>query len=427
MIPLKRTPTFIFQVAFFATLAMASFIALTVHTDDACFADTAANKAIAEDASESSERSESSDTQSLEQKIERYHELVEAMRYQIRVITKAKFRYYLDGVDASYDWKDKWEAAVTAIQPLREEFEILATDLFLNNADDESVPDSLPETMFAILPKLLKTDRNADTISVARNLLKIKPDNSQVKLDLGLVLLRTNQYAEANQIIDSIPRTDLEKLQGADDKLMKVRSQLESYYQDEEKILAAEAAADDLPRVELQTTQGPIVVELFENEAPDTVGNFINLVESGFYKDMIFHRVLAGFMAQTGQVARFPNGYVNRDPGYTIYDETKNGRRHFSGYLSMAKTNDPDSAGGQFFITFAPTNFLDGRHTVFGRVIEGMENFGHIKPTFEEQETEKGKPPKEVPLNEPDPDRILKAKVIRKRDHAYFPNKVTPN
>ena len=424
MIPLKRTPTFIFQVAFFASLLMVSFVTLPIPAGNLCFADTAARASTAE---ESSGTSGTSDAQSLDQKVERYHQLVEAMRDQIRVITKAKLRYYLDGVDASYDWKDKWEAAVTAIQPLRKEFETLSTELFLKYGDDEGVPDSLPKSMFAILPKLLKTDRNADTISVARRLLEIRPDESQVKLDLGLLLLRTNQFAEANEIIDSIPRTEIEKLYGADDKLMKVRSQLESYYQDELKILAAEATADDLPQVELLTTQGPIVVELFENEAPDTVGNFINLVEDGFYKDMIFHRVLAGFMAQTGLIARIPSGYVNRNPGYAIYDETKNGRRHFSGYLSMAKTNDPDTAGGQFFITFAPSNYLDGRHTVFGRVIEGMENVGRIKPTFKEKETEKGKPPEEVPLNEPDPDRILEAKVVRKRDHAYAPNKVTPN
>ena len=416
MIPLKRTPTFIFQDAFFAILAMVFIVALPLCASDVCFADTT-----------TSEATKSSSPQSLQQKVERYSELVKAMRDQIRVITEAKMRYYLDGVDASYDWKDKWEGAVAAIQPLREEFETLSTDLFLNNADDESVPDSLPDTMFAVLPTLLKTDRNADTISIARRLLELKPDNSQVKMDLGLVLLRTNQYSEANEVIDSIPRTDIEKLQGADDKLLKLRKQLETSYEDEKKIIAAEEAADDLPRVELMTTQGPIIVELFENEAPDTVGNFIHLVESGFYKDMVFHRVLANFMAQTGTIVRHTNGYREKSLDYSIYDETTNGRRHYSGYLSMAKTSKPDTAGGQFFITFAPANFLDGRHTAFGRVIEGIENVGRIKPTFEEKETEKDKPPEEVPLNEPDPDRILEAKVIRKRDHAYVPNKVIPN
>ena len=419
MIPLKRTPTFIFQVAFFAILVIVSFITLPLCSNCDCFANTTNDEQAA--------TTQTSDTPSLQQKVERYNELIEAMRDQIRVITKAKLRYYLDGVEASYDWKDKWEGAVAAIQPLREEFETLSTDLFLNNADDESVPESLPETMFAILPKLLETDRNVDTISIARRLLKIKPDNSQVKLDLGLVLLRSNQFAEANEIIDSIPRTDIEKLEGADNKFLEMRKQLESHYEEEKQIIAAEEAADDLPRVELVTTQGPIVVELFENEAPETVGNFINLVEAGFYKDVIFHRVIAGFMAQTGLVTRLPEGYLNKVPGYTIYDETKDGRRHFSGYLSMAKANEPDSAGGQFFITFAPQNYLDGHHTVFGRVIEGIENVGRIKPTFEEKENEKGEPPEEVSLNEPDPDRILEAKVIRKRDHAYVPNKVTPN
>jgi len=410
VILLKRTPSFIRKIAFFAMLAWVS-----VPTCDAtslCFGQSPTN-----------ETSPSPPALTVAQKVDRHGELIEAMKDKIRLISEAEMRFYLDGEEESYNWRDQWENAVATLQPLREEFEAIAIDLFINQDSAQGVPDSLPETIFSVRRKLLTTDRDADTIAVLRKLMILKPDNEQLKLDLGLALLKTNRFAEANEIIDSIPPSVLETLDEADDKLLSIRLPLETEYEKEKKILAAEAD-DDLPRVELTTTKGPIVVELFENEAPDTVGNFVQLVESGFYTDMVFHRVIARFMAQTGTVAQRGDRYAVREPGYLIYDETKGGRGHFYGYLSMAKTDAPNSGGSQFFITYEPTVFLDGRHTVFGRVIQGMENAGRLQPTHKMKE-EKDKPPEEVPIETATPDRILTAKVIRKRDHEYRPNKVT--
>ena len=90
----------------------------------------------------------------------------------------------------------------------------------------------------------------------------------------------------------------------------------------------------------------------------------------------------------------------------------------------MAKTEQPNSGGSQFFITYQPTIFLNGRHTVFGRVIQGMENAGRLEVTHLEKKV-KDKPPEEVLIEEVRPDRILTAKVIRKRDHPYLPKKVS--
>jgi cyclophilin family peptidyl-prolyl cis-trans isomerase len=185
---------------------------------------------------------------------------------------------------------------------------------------------------------------------------------------------------------------------------------------DELLIRQRETVADDLPRVKLTTSQGDIVVELFENEAPETVGNFISLVENDFYKNIDFHRVLEGFMAQTG----CPQGTGMGGPGYTIECEcdSPEARPHFTGSLSMAKTNQPDTGGSQFFLTFTRTDSLDGRHTVFGRVIDGLDILENLQRTH-------------VPINGreeeiPDikKDEILSAEVIRKRDHVYRPNKV---
>ena len=112
------------------------------------------------------------------------------------------------------------------------------------------------------------------------------------------------------------------------------------------------------------------VIELFAKEAPTTVNNFVFLARDGYYDDVTFHRVIPGFMAQGGD----PTGTGTSGPGYTIPDEFSPLRRHDSaGVLSMANTGSPNSGGGQWFITFVPTPHLDDAHTVFGKVVEGME------------------------------------------------------
>jgi cyclophilin family peptidyl-prolyl cis-trans isomerase len=425
----KRTPSLLLQTAFLTVLICCAGLANDRRVEALVQlpVDSSGSASVSQSSDGLTIRSPSNSpvdqsSKTVHQKGQRYKELVAAMREQIRLITEANFRFYLDGVDQSYDWKDQWEAGVDTIIPLRTEFEDLATDLFINHANDPALPASLEETMFAVRNRLLKQDQDEKTIAVLKRLVEIKPDSDQLKFDLGLTLLKTNQFAQGNQLIDSIDPDKIEKLRGADSELLPLRRQLETVFEQEQKMLTDEAD-DDLPRVELVTTEGPIVVELFENQAPDTVGNFIHLVESGFYTDVVFHRVISGFMAQTGMIAKPGDYYAEKEVGYTIYDEIQGGRSHFYGYLSMAKTSQPDSGSSQFFITYKPTVFLDGRHTVFGRVIQGMDSVGRLDPTFV-LKTEEDKPPKEIPVEGVIPDRILSAKVIRKRSHSYQPNKV---
>lgn len=171
-------------------------------------------------------------------------------------------------------------------------------------------------------------------------------------------------------------------------------------WEKEAAIREAEAKADDLPRVKLTTTKGDVVIELFENEAPQAVANFLSLVKSGFYNGVTFHRVIPGFMAQGGD----PDGNGTGGPGYNIKCECyqPNYRHHFRGSLSMAHAGR-NTGGSQFFLTYVPTSFLDAKHTVFGRVIEGMDNASSIK---------RGEPVR-------NPDKIIKAEVIRDRGHDY--------
>jgi len=114
---------------------------------------------------------------------------------------------------------------------------------------------------------------------------------------------------------------------------------------------------------------GKFTIELFAAEVPNTVGNFAKLAEKNFYDGVIFHRVIDGFMIQGGD----PTGTGRGGPGYQFADEIHPQLKHTGeGILSMANAG-PNTNGSQFFITLVPTPHLDGKHTVFGKVVEGMD------------------------------------------------------
>ncbi len=128
------------------------------------------------------------------------------------------------------------------------------------------------------------------------------------------------------------------------------------------------------PIVTFETTQGTIQAELFPEIAPNTVRNFLSLVQKGFYDGTIFHRVIPGFMIQGGD----PEGSGMGGPGYSIRGEFSgngfsNNLKHTRGVLSMARAMNPNSAGSQFFIMVEDAPHLDGQYAAFGKVISGME------------------------------------------------------
>ncbi len=144
---------------------------------------------------------------------------------------------------------------------------------------------------------------------------------------------------------------------------------------------------------EFDTNMGSFKIELYKDKAPLTVGNFIKLVDKGFYNGLIFHRVIPDFMIQTG----CPHGTGYGGPGYTIQDEFHPDLKHDSkGIVSMANTGQPNTGGSQFFITVAPTPWLDGKHAIFGKVIEGMDVVEKISKV---QTDRNDKPLKDVVIN----------------------------
>jgi cyclophilin family peptidyl-prolyl cis-trans isomerase len=146
-------------------------------------------------------------------------------------------------------------------------------------------------------------------------------------------------------------------------------------------------------KAKFDTSLGNFTVELFNDKAPLTVGNFVKLVDDGFYNGLIFHRVIPRFMIQTG----CPHGTGFGGPGYTIKDEFHPDLKHDEkGMLSMANTGRPNTGGSQFLITVEKTPWLDGKHAVFGKVIEHydvVEKISHV------EKNRNDKPLKDVVIN----------------------------
>jgi len=133
------------------------------------------------------------------------------------------------------------------------------------------------------------------------------------------------------------------------------------------------SGANPVATIEIENF-GKIVVELYPDVAPITVENFVNLAKEGFYDGLTFHRIISGFMIQGG----CPQGTGTGGPGHTIKGEfalngIKNDLSNTRGVISLARANDPDSAGSQFFIVHQDSTFLDGQYAAFGKVIEGLD------------------------------------------------------
>ncbi len=165
---------------------------------------------------------------------------------------------------------------------------------------------------------------------------------------------------------------------------------------------------------------GTIKIELYPKYAPNTVANFVNLVESGFYNDNTFHRLVPGFVLQGGD----PDGDGTGGPGYTIKGEFsengygKNTLKHDKGVVSMARTNMPNSAGSQFFIVLDDTKTihasLDNKYAAFGKVIEGMNIIENIEKNATVKDNQSGKLKKNITIKNATVDTFGKKYSVKK-------------
>jgi len=251
----------------------------------------------------------------------------------------------------------------------------------------------------------------SECLKTAETVLKHDKENKLATNMLGVCKFADHDFAGAVEVLSKADDAGalMPELGG---RYLSTAKAYVDYWKTEQEIRKKEDAAEGdaaLPRVEITTSRGKIVLELFENEAPNTVANFVSLVDSKFYDGLAFHRVLPNFMAQGGcpnskKGSTMPAG--SGGPGYNIKCEAyaENARRHFAGSISMAHAGR-DTGGSQFFITHLPTPHLDREinpqsvHTVFGRVIEGLDTLRAVQPN----------------------DVIESAKVLRKRNHEYKP------
>ena len=312
----------------------------------------------------------------------------------------------LSALQAEYHQPDADKQAVESrFNAAREEARAAATSLE-SSATDVLIaePDNATakQVVLDALQGAMATDDPLRGLDLARLLQEAGSQEEQVLLTGATAAMIVSDLDAASTFLKaaSDAGVDSDKVSSLEQALETERPKVEA----EMAKRAAEEKADDLPRVKIETSKGTIVVELFENEAPNAVANFISLVEKHFYDGTVFHRVIPQFMAQGGD----PKGTGSGGPGYSIACECElpGARKHFLGSLSMAHAGK-DTGGSQFFLTFRPTEHLDGKHTVFGRVIEGLDVLPKIQRT-------------EGPMAGL-PDKIVKAEVIRKRDHAYEP------
>ncbi len=238
--------------------------------------------------------------------------------------------------------------------------------------------------------------------------------NGKLTNYIALAAVATNQFEEANSRSNAIINGTVEPPKMLQ-MLGMVLDQLPGLWEKEQAYREEDARGEPLPQVAVFTTKGTFVIELFEDRAPNTVANFIELVEKGFYNGLVFHRVLEHFVAQTG----CPEGDGTGGPGYSIAGEaTRPGARaFFRGSVGMALNGtDPNSAGSQFFIAFVPSLSMNGVYTSFGRVVEGIEVLGALARVDPDNKKEG-----EIAAF---PDEIIEAKVVRKRNHPYVAEKI---
>lgn len=262
-----------------------------------------------------------------------------------------------------------------------------------------------------VLEAAFQSNRYEDAVKTGEQLIAAGRKSSLTLNLTGVSYFGLQEFAKAKAVLQQAEEAG-ELIPQLGGRYLEECDEYAELWEAEQKIRDAEAKAEgdaQLPRVTFKTSRGKIVLELFENEAPNTVANFISLVEDKKYNGVKFHRVIPGFMAQGGDpntLDKIPDNDGQGGPGYTIACECyrPDARKHFRGSLSMAHAGK-DTGGSQFFLTHLPTGHLNPNadeergHTVFGRVLEGMDVVAALQVG----------------------DTIETATVTQKRNHAYKP------
>ena len=299
------------------------------------------------------------------------------LRAAVKQVRRTGVIYYESESSMAVTIKQQWDAEAAAANAAFTRVRELAFEYFLTS----STPD--PEIMRIVdllTPKLIEEGQLTTCYAATKKLMDLNSGDADLANLMGRISILTNDFEYAAEYA----HTNLQEVEGfplPERALCTFIGILNERYQRELKLREEETKADDLPHAIIETTKGDIVIELFENQAPETVGNFVSLVEAGFYDDMIFHHVLRNILANTGKMS------MNRalPVGYTIYDESRkpDARHHFRGSVSMYLRSDEENVGGaEFQILMIPAPNMDGKNTVFGRVISDMRIVDALQETF---------------------------------------------
>lgn len=357
----------------------------------------------------------------LEQLNAELDKLTPDFRKSLKAMWIAQARYQHATKAESYDYGKQWRENAIEGQQAYQKVKELSMEIFLKT-------EKPTQEQFELVFKMALASAIEGRVGIAnrvfKKMLKLRPDDERIWMNASRVAIFTNDFEIANRLLQEKPKL-IEELPKQEIVLFSTLEKFGERWTKEAAIRKAEAEADDLPRVELTTPKGKIVIELFENEAPHTVGNFIHLVEAGHYEDAFFYPVLRNFRAQSGLYFR------NNQPkptNYEIVDESnaENAREVCRG--SIATIDKGNTVGaGQFSIYTAPYPFADGE-TVFGRVISGMDAVDALKVNSRfNKKTGMSEQVKSKDGDMPD-DFIESAKVLRKRPNVdYQPKKLPPS
>ena len=311
---------------------------------------------------------------------------------------------------------NEWMQAISQGNSTLQTWLAKAGDVYASDPDKyQQIGEALVEMLLADV----ELDRFDPWLAPAKALMRAKRfENDMLSSSAGMVGLANLDFDFAEECW--APLNQANKLQGPQLAYYEQLGSLKEKWKREQEIQQRESEKKDNPIVELTTSKGRITVELYEDSAPEAVASFIFLVEKGYYNYKPFFRVEQHVCAQTG----CEKGDGTGNAGYRIPGEANRPehRDHFRGCVSIALGSDKnsgqldvDSGSAQIFFSFVPMPVLDGKYTVFGRIVEGQPSINLFQVLNLAKEEERKDTSKR-------PDTIFSAKVVRKRDHEYKPN-----
>jgi len=341
------------------------------------------------------------------------------LKKQMKDLRRKIVEHHTD-LSADRDSKlQEWQKVSQAAREASQQFRKAAIDLYRSEPQRYSTVGDL---LFGMLKEECEADRFEGMNEVGKVLVELKYPNPDLDGIAGLAAFGEHDFEFSEQCLRRAMQTGVDT--AVPPQVMQSIEQLKEDWKKELELRTAEARADDLPRVRISTTKGVIVLELFEDDAPETVANFLYLVKNGFYDGRPIFRVLKHFVAQTG----CERGDGSGSAGYTVRGEMKSprARKHFRGSVAVALGSDPvtqatdyDSGSAQFFFDLLASPPMNGEYCVFGRVIEGMEVLGELTKI---DLSSKDAKEEYAGVN---PDSMVRVEVVRQRNSSYIPKPLT--